>query len=462
MKRAILLLVILSSLGLTPALADAGAISGTVTSSVDGVPLAGICVEASGSPYTGASYGYAMTGADGRYSMPVNPGRYRVSFWDCDEVAPYYFYETYDDGQDPLGPGAVIVTPLGIDGIDAALDPEARIEGVVTDALGAPLQGVCVYTSGPDFDSFARTDGQGRYTLTRVLGGAHKVYFRGDCIGRFRSEYYDDALSWDDATPVGVVPGEVKTGIDASLDREPDTGTGYEGIRGRVTGQGGWALSATIDVYRRGTSGAYDAVRTLETAEDGRFFIDEAPGVYKLYVRASYEDLAGEWFDDADSLETATPIDVAPGEIEVANVVLRPWPDGDVAIDIAEIENVPARTDNGPLPVQPGTRRRIHVDITNLSAVPAFTEGGSVVVCPETAGDCEQLESWLSFSLQPGETRRVSTDWAAVGYAGDVRITAHRGWAFFINDRNWRNDYDSASHYVVAGGVGVGVGRQLP
>jgi hypothetical protein len=110
--------------------------------------------------------------------------------------------------------------------VSAVLGPEGAIEGKVTDVAGEPLENICVEASdehGPA-GIVAHTDSEGQYSLNALVGGSYKLKF-SDCQDTNEAivtpEYYDDKATLEEAVPVVVSNGGLRSAIDAQLATEP-------------------------------------------------------------------------------------------------------------------------------------------------------------------------------------------------------------------------------------------------
>ncbi|HEX9034977.1 MAG TPA: carboxypeptidase-like regulatory domain-containing protein [Streptosporangiaceae bacterium] len=152
--------------GINAVMRPGGSIAGKVTDS-HGNPLQGICVDAS----AGFQYGHGVTGADGTYRIGgLFAGSYTVQFSPgCGNNGPY----------GPLTLSAPVVVSLGktTAGVDAVLQPDGMISGVVTGAASKPLAGICVVAMSQDSFGFAKTKTDGSYTLRRLGPGSYQVQF---------------------------------------------------------------------------------------------------------------------------------------------------------------------------------------------------------------------------------------------------------------------------------------------
>ncbi|WP_368498761.1 cell wall-binding repeat-containing protein [Herbiconiux sp. A18JL235] len=170
-----------------------GVLSGTVTSSADGEPIAGVSVSRADQT--------AQTDSDGNYVLAgAKTGAYTVYF--TDNVGAYLDLTT--------APVAV-QTAQAVD-LDVELEPAAIITGIVRDSAGAPLPGVTVTSDEFGRPAQALSDFEGRYRLAGVPAGTYQL------VGR-PSEEPASSTSVETAGPtVTVEPGQTLDGVDFALD----------------------------------------------------------------------------------------------------------------------------------------------------------------------------------------------------------------------------------------------------
>jgi invasion protein IalB len=196
-------------------LAPAGTISGRITDTA-GNPLSGICMAAYDSDNIHVTYNW--TNPDGTYELTgMGNASYRVRASDCTMGA--YATEWYNDKPTRAQADLVAATAGGTTaGIDFSLARAGSVSGVVTDAGGRELQGVCVQTFDPDGSPGHETSTSitGFYRLSSLHSGDNYVQFR-DCGGRgLPSEWFDDKPDRASATPVTAGPDQEVT-ANASL-----------------------------------------------------------------------------------------------------------------------------------------------------------------------------------------------------------------------------------------------------
>lgn len=212
-------------------LGPGGALSGTVRAAGTGTPLGGVCVRVTSTDPQEIYQFQVTTKPDGTYSLTsMATGRYRLQFQpDCGNTGNY------------LGASrrhAVLVTAgKRTTGVNADLPPGAAISGVVTGPGATPLSGICVFMDGNA--PSATTGPDGSYSIQRLgAGGGYQIGFAGGCgeTGSYAPQFYPGHANPAAAGSLSLSSGEVRTGVDASL--EPG-GT----VTGSVTNATGARLS---------------------------------------------------------------------------------------------------------------------------------------------------------------------------------------------------------------------------
>ena len=250
-----------------------GAIEGRMLDE-SGAPLVNACVAAYSSPtaWTGAS---ARTDADGRYRLSgFGTGTYLVQHTECGAWPPVRLNE---DRYVQVTVGQTTVTE------PVTLVRGATISGTVLDASGAPAAGICATArdrSGaapaPSVSTMTPSAADGTYTLRSLRPGSHVVRFArcpSQSGAEVAMEWFDDATSSEHAAPVDVAPGEVRTGVDATLEAPSEltgvvsdaAGTGVPGVcvaaHDDLSGERlGYTLASITGTYRLGSlrKGRYD------------------------------------------------------------------------------------------------------------------------------------------------------------------------------------------------------------
>jgi hypothetical protein len=150
------------------------------------------------------------------------------------------------------------------------------------------------------------TESDGTYSIGNIAPGDYYVSFV-DFEGLV-DEWYDNETSFSTATPV-TVTAEGTTAVNAELV-----------LGGIVTGtvrkpNGTRAYMASVDLYDSSGEWVYSDF----TSGTGVYSFDSlAAGQYYLFFSGSY-GLADEWYDNALTMSTATPVTVALGGTTIAN-----------------------------------------------------------------------------------------------------------------------------------------------
>ncbi len=160
------------------------------------------------------------------------PG-YMTEFW---QEQPVYF----------LANQIVINSDTVVTGIDftlTAVGATSSISGQVTGQFGEPLANTFVLGAGVNTDEvvFAITDPLGNYFLPAGEGGSYYLVF---AEAEHIPEYYDNVLTWEEATPI-TVNGAV-TGINAQLSAVYSDSAGNASISGLVHNPGGQPLASAM------------------------------------------------------------------------------------------------------------------------------------------------------------------------------------------------------------------------
>jgi hypothetical protein len=195
------------------------------------------------------------------------------------------------------------------------MQPGGTVSGTVKDNTGAALQGICVAidpVAGGPGEGFGSSGSDGTYSVTGLASGSYDVEFTAGCGSTpdWIGQWWENASSQATATPISVTAGKSVTGIDPSM--QPG-GT----IAGTVKSSTGTALAGIcLDVNPlTGTSGAGYAV----SASDGTYSVAGlAAGSYTVEFTpgcgSASQNWLDQWWKNATSSSTATPVAVAIGE----------------------------------------------------------------------------------------------------------------------------------------------------
>lgn len=205
-------------------LAAGAVISGTARDG-DGAPISGVefvVHHASGEWVQNGS-----TGLDGSYTVRgLDSGAYRLAFTQRfgDGSA---LREWWNNAADFASAGDVVVGAGEMrNGVDITLSVDdgsvvetysAALSGVVTDALGNPLEGVAVSVEGEFWGDGMPTDANGAWAMTSLPSGPYRVSFTAEIDGVTYTQWWDSAADRESATVIRLGDGEQRTGIDAVL-----------------------------------------------------------------------------------------------------------------------------------------------------------------------------------------------------------------------------------------------------
>jgi len=308
--------------GINASMTKASSISGTVTDS-EGLPLEGIEVSVfsdneGGEWWNWASY--ATTDANGNYTAAgLHAGTYRVEFrdWASGDFATEYYNNALS-----LNSAQDIVLSEAEDrvGIDASLAAASRINGVVTDQDGSPLEEISVSVYQYDakdewwhWVTGAETDEFGEYSLGGLAAGNYRVEFR-DYYGEYAVEYYENSPDLDSAKDIVVAKSTDVSGINASMVKA-------SGISGVVTGPNGQTPLANVEVeLERWTGDDWSWQDQTVTEQDGSYQFDGLPaGSYRIEFEDESGQYALEYYNNEVEFDLAENIVLAP-EQKVENI----------------------------------------------------------------------------------------------------------------------------------------------
>lgn len=167
-----------TSAGVNAVLAEYGSVTGTVTDPADPGGVSGVCVDAYAT--AGGATGSATTTSGGGYSIgQLPPGSYTVEF----DPSCGGTVSTLDLFQETTSP--VTVTAAGSTTVNAALNANGAIEGIVTDAANpSGLAGVCVSAASADGGAgsgIAVTAADGTYSIGGLPADTYTVAFDPTC-----------------------------------------------------------------------------------------------------------------------------------------------------------------------------------------------------------------------------------------------------------------------------------------
>ena len=302
-------------------LALAGHITGTVTKA-GGAPFPDGYVEAWG--LVDGDWDYvtdADTSATGAYDLGGLPtGTYKVRFYGSGQYAGEWW-----DNKPTLSSADGIAVTAGstTSGKNAELAIGSHITGTVTNTAAAGLTGISVYAylvDGSDlaYAGYDETNGSGAYDLSGLSAGTYKLQFTDEYNSNpYAPEWFDDKLTSSAATAVVVPATTTVSGKNATL-------VAGAHVTGTVTGPSSTPLNDVFVSAYRLVDGDYEYEAGRYTNASGNYDVRGLPaGTYKI----GFEDDNGtydvEYWNDATSLPTATPINVtASGTVANINAQL--------------------------------------------------------------------------------------------------------------------------------------------
>lgn len=302
--------------GKTVVVTRAGHVTGSVSGN-GGAPLADVAVTAYRHtyPWTATSWealGETVTAADGTYDLGgLSGGTYRIGF---DDTTQTYLPEYWHDAATVAAGTDVVVrenqdTAIG----DARLARGGSIAGTVTGSGGvladARVTAYAYDEAGEWWEpvSSTWTDESGDYRLGGLVADTYRVGFRSRSTGHLE-EFWDEAATVEDATSIPVAAGADVPDTDADL-----------ALGGRITGQvtapGGAPIAdAWVAVFQDRGDWGWESVSEAYTDETGAYDASGLPtGDYVVRFESWTGDYLDEFWDDADSFETATRISVTAG-----------------------------------------------------------------------------------------------------------------------------------------------------
>ena len=295
---------------------DAGLLPGaTITGTVDGADALGVGladVNVSVQSLDGSAGGQGVTDADGNYSVVGLPAStYDVQFQPQDNVHVAQWWNnkpTFATAVD------VAVSSAGtVSGIDAHLAVGATISGTV-DSAGSPavpLAGAEVSATSIDELTNARatTDASGNYTITGLPDGTYTVEFDGPDGTNYGTTLWQNATTFQTATPVTLSSNHSAAGIDAVLSPGAT-------ISGAVYAPGSPKVGlADVEVNIFSTSGGW-SVGSANTDRHGRYHVANlAAGSYSVqFVPMPDSNAAIEWWGGSFIETGAKTVTVSAGQ----------------------------------------------------------------------------------------------------------------------------------------------------
>ncbi|MEW1954929.1 carboxypeptidase regulatory-like domain-containing protein [Terrabacter sp. NPDC080008] len=265
--------------------------------------------------YTDDTGAYALRGLPGDvYTIHVVPDAatgYMDQWWKATQKRSLASY-------------AVMAAGSSRAGMDAVLVRAGSLSGRATTTDGTPVSGVVVQAvpAGAQFGVQVQTDTDGNFTIGGLAPAAYALSFDGQAVGYqtrwFSSTSPSGATSRDAASTITLTAGGALSGYTVQLARAGS-------VTGTVTGPGGVPVAnASISVSP--VDDATGSWGSASTDVSGKYDTGGLPaGRYVVQVNPpDGSGLAAEYFDNAYSSSTATPVVVADGAAARADVALAP------------------------------------------------------------------------------------------------------------------------------------------
>ncbi len=292
------------------ALTLGGRISGHVTASVGGAPLAGIDVYAYDSPsyVTGSVVAQAKTDINGDYAFSrLTAGQYYVVFVSNQYSGIFYNNKSTLATANPVPVILGQTTP----NIDASLDALGMISGVVTDAeTGLTLAGVYVdivqWING-SYDSiknYGLTDSLGKYVLAGLDPGEYSLLFSKS---GYLESYYDGKSSWYEADRITVALNSTVGHVDSALSKGGI-------ITGKVTASVSGQPLEDAQVCAGKNPTFFNCLSGIYTDSTGAYRLTGLEsGTY--YLQFTHPDYALSYYNNKRTLAEADPVSVTIGQV---------------------------------------------------------------------------------------------------------------------------------------------------
>ncbi|WP_180987261.1 S-layer family protein [Arthrobacter sp. AFG20] len=279
-------------------------IGGTVTAPA-GVDLSAVSVYAYDAATTSAK-AYATVQSNGSYKLTgLLPGKYVVRFSGYDSGAPEQWYP--NGSSRDTATAVSLTTGQDATGINATLVKGASISGKVTVPPGVNLSAVSVSASGEgsQYGTSASVNADGAYKVKGLPAGSYKVRFSNYGSGAL-DEWYNDVQTQAAATPIVLTAGQDKAAVDATLAKGAT-------ISGKVTlPEGVNSYSINVTAY---TATGNSVLMSTSVNSDGTYSLNGLPaGSYKLQFGGYGSGALTQWYNNATSLDTATPVAVTAGQ----------------------------------------------------------------------------------------------------------------------------------------------------
>lgn len=296
--------------GINAALSEGAQITGRVTDASTKAAIAKIFVCVSGTAIGGCS----ETNASGEYDIGgLVTGQYRVEFQPTFESGLNYLRQYYN-GMTNYYEATLVPATVGAttSGIDAAMQPGARISGTVTSAATKEALGevmACASENGGEFiERCSLTNSKGEYTIVGLPTGNYIAAFISSG-GPYAPQYYNGKVSSTEATTLSLTAGTLTPNVNAAMQ------VGAE-ISGKVTNANTKAALAHIVVCPLLVN-ASASVSCSATNENGEYTLTKLPaGEYHIEFAIPYAsnlNFLRQYYNGKGTVQEANIVAVATG-----------------------------------------------------------------------------------------------------------------------------------------------------
>lgn len=266
---------------------------------------------------TGSWLDSITTDYRGEYSIKVPQGKYRVGIIPVDTK----YYPTFFENVSKLNNCTPVTVSIsqGVEGVNFKLFKGAVINGTVSNESGSGLPGIVVQVYDFDTRSWINegiTDKNGIFKITVPPGKYRVMALPLDRDLLISSEFYDNTVHWERATPLIIENVETSKLIHFELS------SGNQ-ITGKVIDKNGLPLpNVRIDVFDFNT-GSW--ITSAYSGNDGKYVTKGVNiGTYRLKASPPItSNLSGEFFEDADNRDSAKRVVVTTTKVNDINFTLQ-------------------------------------------------------------------------------------------------------------------------------------------
>ncbi|MCK9212298.1 MAG: carboxypeptidase regulatory-like domain-containing protein [Ignavibacteriaceae bacterium] len=256
-----------------------GGIQGTITDSRTGKPVPNARIYASGTDYRNI-----FSNDSGYYRMNLMDGVYSL------QVSSNLYY--------PYGMNNIIVAG-GMTTKNFALNRSGSFSGIVKDEYGKAVYDAnitAIDSSGYPTYYNGFSDENGNYTVSQLKTLKYRAFVSAN---GYISQWYNQTYEKDSAAFFQVIDGYDTPNIDFVLSKGGS-------ISGRVVDKSGNGIAGIeVDVFDTLSNGGSYAV-----TNDSGYYSAEGLATGMYYVRTYSTEYADQWYNDANTLEKATMVQV--------------------------------------------------------------------------------------------------------------------------------------------------------